>query len=201
MSSKEGRTRSDATHGRSLRRPRFSGRWAVLRWMAAALVLAACAPDAHLDATVSGTPETSGDARGLPTAMLPDATRITLDVAATPEELARGLMYRPFLPDDRGMLLLFPEERVPSIWMKNTLVRLDLVFLDSSGRVVEVIERVDPCAADPCPHYVPRHPARTVLEIAAGVAGRHGLQPGDVIEFRGVEGYPVRPAPADAEGG
>lgn len=165
-----------------------------LRCIAALLMLVACAPHADLDATTSTTSPTSTGTPGLPAAILPDGTRITLDVATTPEELARGLMFRPSLPEDRGMLLLFPEERVPSIWMKNTLVHLDLVFLDNSGRVVDTIERVAPCAADPCPHYIPRHPARTVLEVAAGVAGRHGLQAGDVIEFREVDGYPLLPA-------
>lgn len=173
--------------------------WAQLRWIAAALVLVACAPHADLDATMNTTQGSSADTRGRPTAILPDDTRITLDVAVTPEELARGLMFRPFLPEDRGMLLLFEEERVPSIWMKNTLVQLDLVFLDDSGRVVDVIERADPCAADPCPHYIPRHPARTVLEIAAGVAGSHGLKEGDVIEFQQVDGYPVPSAGQNAD--
>jgi uncharacterized membrane protein (UPF0127 family) len=163
-------------------------------------VLVACAPHADLDATTSTSPPTAGDTPERPAAILPDGTRITLDLATTPEELARGLMFRPSLPDDRGMLLLFPEERLPNIWMKNTLVHLDLVFLDNSGRVVDVIERVAPCAADPCPHYIPRHPARTVLEVAAGVAGRHALQGGDVIEFREVDGYPVQPEPPPAEG-
>jgi uncharacterized membrane protein (UPF0127 family) len=164
------------------------------------LVLVACTPHADLDATMNTTTGSSADTQGRPTAILPDDTRITLDVAVTPEELARGLMFRPFLPEDRGMLLLFEEERVPSIWMKNTLVHLDLVFLDNSGQVVDLIERAEPCAADPCPHYIPRHPARTVLEIAAGVAGSHGLKAGDVIEFQQVDGYPVQSAGQTADG-
>ena len=167
--------------------------------MAALLALVACAPHADLDATSSPEPQAPAGSPAPPTAILPDGERITIEVARTPEELGRGLMFRPSLPEDRGMLLLFPEERVPSIWMKNTLVRLDLVFLDNSGRVVEIIERVDPCAADPCPHYVPRHPARTVLEIAAGVAERHRLRSGDIIEFHAVEGYPVPTAAQGAD--
>lgn len=165
-----------------------------LRWVAAVLVLVACTPHADLDATASTRSSATADTPELPAAVLPDGTEITLDVATTPEELARGLMFRPFLPEDRGMLLLFEEQRIPSIWMKNTLVHLDLVFLDNSGRVTDVIERAMPCAADPCPHYIPRNPARSVLEIAAGVAARHGLEAGDIVAFRGVEGYPVEPA-------
>ena len=174
-------------------RPRSVTRWAALRWLATALMLVACAPNPDLGATTNPTPAPASP-RELPTAILPDGTRITLDVAVTPEELARGLMFRPFLPENRGMLLVFDEQRVPSIWMKNTLVHLDLVFLDDSGRVVDVIERVEPCATDPCPHYVPRHPARTVLEIAAGVAGSHALEAGDIVEFQQVDGYPSQPA-------
>ena len=179
---------------------RPGARWGRLRWITGLLVLVACAPHADLDATMSTDPPMTADTQGLPAAVLPDGTRIALDLATTPEELAQGLMFRPSLPEDRGMLLLFPEERLPNIWMKNMLIHLDLVFLDNSGRVVDVIDRVAPCAADPCPHYIPRHPARTVLEVAAGVAGRHGLQVGDIIEFRDVGGYPVRPAAPIADG-
>ena len=194
------RLKDDGGHTAAHRGVGPGPRWGRLRWIAALLVLVACSPHADLDATTSTGPPTSADTSGLPAAILPDGTRITLDVATTPEELARGLMFRPSLSEDRGMLLLFSEERVPNIWMKNTLVYLDLVFLDNSGRVVDVIEGAAPCAADPCPHYIPRHPARTVLEVAAGVAGRHGLQAGDIIEFREVDGYPVRPAAPIADG-
>lgn len=199
MRSHPARQKSNGGHTAAHPGLRPGARWGRLRWITGLLVLVASrsAWGAHATST---NPPMSADTQGLPAAVLPDGTRIALDLATTPEELAQGLMFRPSLPEDRGMLLLFPEERLPNIWMKNMFIHLDLVFLDDSGRVVDVIDRVAPCAADPCPHYIPRHPARTVLEVAAGVAGRHGLQVGDIIEFRDVGGYPVRPAAPTADG-
>jgi uncharacterized membrane protein (UPF0127 family) len=78
--------------------------------------------------------------------------------------------------------------------MKNTIIPLDLVFFNSSGTIVDIIADAQPCAADPCPQYIPDAPARTVLEIGAGVAARHGLAAGDVVVFKNVEGYPIPPS-------
>ena len=88
------------------------------------------------------------------------------------------------------MLFLFEVERVPSFWMKNTMIPLDLVFLRGDGVVVDIIEHAQPCAAEPCPQYIPSAPARAVLEVASGFAARHGLSAGDTIEFERVPGYP-----------
>jgi uncharacterized membrane protein (UPF0127 family) len=89
------------------------------------------------------------------------------------------------------MLLLFEAQRYPSIWMKNTLVSLDLIFLDNSGVVVHLVPDVPPCAGDPCPTYVTEKPARAVLEMPAGSIAGHGLALGDRLEFTRVPGYPV----------
>jgi uncharacterized membrane protein (UPF0127 family) len=126
-----------------------------------------------------------------PRVVLGDGTEIGLELAITPEELAQGLMYRPHLPDDRGMLLIFSEERLPSIWMMNTLVALDLVYLDDLGMVVDVIPQAQPCPGEPCPRFVPKQPARAVLELVAGTVERHGMREGDRLEFSHVPGFPV----------
>jgi uncharacterized membrane protein (UPF0127 family) len=78
--------------------------------------------------------------------------------------------------------------------MKNTLIPLDIVFLDEKGAVVDISADATPCRADPCPHYTPSRPAIAVLELAAGTAARHGLEPGSLIRFSGITGYP---APTD----
>ena len=132
-----------------------------------------------------------------PTAVFPDGFSATIELAITPDELAQGLMFRPSLPDDRGMLLIFSEERLPNIWMMNTLVALDLVYLDRTGRVVDVITDAQPCPGEPCPRFTPKLPAQAVLEIPAGAAGAHAITEGTVIEFTHVPGFPVTaPAPA-----
>jgi uncharacterized membrane protein (UPF0127 family) len=132
----------------------------------------------------------------LPSAVLPDGFVVDLELAVTPQEVADGLMYRPSLPENRGMLFIFGADRYPSFWMKNTLISLDLIFLDSSGSVVDVVADVPPCAADPCPTYSPKNPARAVLELAAGSATGHGVESGVVISFQRIPGYPVVPTEA-----
>ena len=127
----------------------------------------------------------------LPQATLPDAFVVKLELAVTQQEVAEGLMYRPSLPENRGMLFIFDDDRYPSFWMKNTLISLDLIFLDSAGSVVDIVANVPPCATDPCPTYSPRKPARAVLEVASGTAAAHGIEPGDAIAFDRVPGYPV----------
>ena len=127
----------------------------------------------------------------MPQATLADGFVIDLELALTPQEISTGLMFRPSLPDNRGMVFLFEAPRVPGFWMKNTLIPLDLVFLDESGTVVDVIADVPPCAADPCPNYPPSSPASAVLEINAGAAATHGVEVGTTLRFERVPGYPV----------
>jgi len=129
----------------------------------------------------------------LPKAVLPDGWKLTLELAVTQEETAQGLMFRPRLAPDRGMLFIFEQERIPSFWMKNTLIPLDIVFLDPAGRVVDISADARPCQGEPCPQYRPRTPALAVLEINSGAAASHGVVPGAVIRFRRVPGYPKMP--------
>ncbi len=135
----------------------------------------------------------------LPHAVLPDGFVVDLELAVTPQEVTDGLMYRPSMPEQRGMLFIFDVDRYPAFWMKNTLISLDLVFLDSSGAVVDIAAGVPPCALDPCPTYSPKNPTRAVLEIVAGVAAAHGVEPGATIMFERIPGYPVEPAESTEE--
>jgi uncharacterized membrane protein (UPF0127 family) len=129
--------------------------------------------------------------RPLPRAVLPDGFAVTLELAQSPEEISQGLMFRASLAEDRGMLFLFEEPRMPSFWMKNTLIPLDIVFLDGDGTVVDVAHDARPCPAEPCPHYVSARPALATLELAAGSARAHGIVAGARIRFERVPGYPL----------
>jgi uncharacterized membrane protein (UPF0127 family) len=155
------------------------------------LLIVGCAPQSDRVADAETPKPRANPQAKLPRATLPDGTGLTLELALTPEEIAQGMMFRPSLPDDRGMLFLFEIERRRNFWMKNTIIPLDLVFLDSSGRIVDIIADAQPCAAEPCPQYISDHPARAVLEIAAGNAARHGLAAGDLLVFERVEGFPA----------
>jgi uncharacterized membrane protein (UPF0127 family) len=153
------------------------------------LLIAACSQPAQQQVTTEPTPNRTRVER--PQAILPDGFSVDLELATTPEETTTGLMFRPLLPEDRGMLLLWKEERFATIWMMNVLVPLDIVFLDDTGQVVELVADAQPCAAEPCPRFTPETASRAVLELAAGAISAHRIAVGERIGFTKVAGYPV----------
>lgn len=104
-----------------------------------------------------------------------------VEVADTPEKHALGLMFRRCLKSDFGMLFVFADEEVRSFWMKNTLIPLDMIFINGARQIVGMHESVPPCTADPCPSYESGLPARFVLELAGGTAKKLKLKIGDKI--------------------
>lgn len=108
--------------------------------------------------------------------------RYTVEIAASDASRARGLMDRPAMARDHGMLFVFDDDAPRAFWMKNTLITLDMLFFDAQRRLVSVRHDVPPCRADPCRAWTSGAPARYVLELNAGEARRLGLAPGD--EFR-----------------
>ena len=107
-----------------------------------------------------------------------------VELAETPDQRARGLMFRRSLAPDGGMLFLFPERERPTMWMANTWLPLDMLFIAADGRIVHLF-----------PNAVPRsrltvsspRPARMVLELAGGTARRLGIAPGDRLSWRRVD--------------
>ena len=105
--------------------------------------------------------------------------RYKAEVARTPEEQARGLMYRRAMPRDAGMLFLFPEARMASFWMANTYLPLDIIFISPQGRVLNVGEGVPLSEATVESTAL----AGAVLELNRGEAARIGLKSGDRISW------------------
>lgn len=126
-----------------------------------------------------------------PVCVVPDGTRVRLELALTDEEKQLGLMFRDSLAADRGMLFIFEADGPLQFWMKNTFIPLDFVWISASGQVVDVCANVQPCRADPCPGYNSSKPARAVLEVNAGFAAAHGIRPGAQLHFEKVPGLPV----------
>jgi uncharacterized membrane protein (UPF0127 family) len=93
-----------------------------------------------------------------------------------------GLMYRPALPDNRGMLFPFSSPQPVKFWMKNVPVALDMVFLQN-GVVQYIQAAAPPCANEPCPTYGPNVPIDTVIELRAGRAAELNLLTGDSIKI------------------
>jgi uncharacterized protein len=106
--------------------------------------------------------------------------RHTFDVwlADTPARQAQGLMFVRSLPPDRGMLFVHPSPRPISMWMKNTYIPLDMVFIDASGRIQQIIANTKPHSLD---LVRSTQPALAVLELAGGEAQRLGLKPGQRV--------------------
>jgi uncharacterized membrane protein (UPF0127 family) len=96
-------------------------------------------------------------------------------------------MFRDALPPNTGMLFLFPEPGIHKFWMKNTMIALDIIWMDSAGKVMFVSANTPQCRADPCPTYGPDQPASNVLEIAAGMAKKEGIAVGATIGVEGVK--------------
>lgn len=128
----------------------------------------------------------------IPTVVLPDGFTVTLELATSDELRAQGLMYRESLPAGEGMLFLFPQPAEYPFWMKNTLIPLDMIWLETSGKIVAIRPEVPPCRADPCPTYAPNAISSYVLELAAGEAKAHNLSVGDTLELRDIGDLPPR---------
>ena len=109
-----------------------------------------------------------------------ELARFTVELALTPEARTIGLMGRPEVPPDRGMLFVWPVLNWPSMWMRNTLVPLDFLFVRPDGTVAGIVHNVPPCPEEGlCPAYTSPAPVNMVLEIAGGRAQELGLRPGD----------------------
>jgi uncharacterized membrane protein (UPF0127 family) len=122
-----------------------------------------------------------------PRVVLPSGSTYSLEVVRTPEEQAQGLMFRESLSEKTGMLFPFTDNGVHRFWMKNTMIPLDMVWMDAQGRVLFVSADTPPCKADPCPSYGPIVPAASVLEIAGGMAAKEKISVGAVLQFKEVK--------------
>jgi uncharacterized membrane protein (UPF0127 family) len=99
-------------------------------------------------------------------------------LADNPQRQAQGLMFVRSLPDLRGMLFVHDEPRPMSMWMKNTYIPLDMVFIDVHGRIQQIVEQATPHSLD---LIKSTEPAAAVLEIAGGEAKRLGIHPGQRV--------------------
>jgi uncharacterized membrane protein (UPF0127 family) len=125
-------------------------------------------------------PAAAGDS---PTLLLPGGRAVTLEVASTPVQQNLGLMFRPSLADDHGMLFLFPAPDRYGIWMKNMLIPIDILWLDDHKRIIHIETNVPPCSREPCLIYQPETPALYVIELADGTVTQTGLRPGLTLQW------------------
>ncbi|HEY0213761.1 MAG TPA: DUF192 domain-containing protein [Paenirhodobacter sp.] len=110
--------------------------------------------------------------------------RFHVEVADDAEERAQGLMNRADLPRGSGMLFIYPTEMPVAFWMRNTLIPLDMLFIDGAGRIVSIHSMAVPLDETPIPSGAP---ARFVLEINGGLARRMRLEPGMVLSYPAID--------------
>lgn len=104
-----------------------------------------------------------------------------VEMAVTPDQRSKGLMFRKSLPEGQGMLFDFGEETVVSMWMRNTYIPLDMIFIRSDGRIVRIAENTTPMSEVIISSGAP---VKSVLEVVAGTARKFGIAPGDQVAHR-----------------
>ena len=145
--------------------------WSVARgWLAAILV-------------VAGVVVAGGSVRAASFQPLEIVTKngvqvFSVEMATTEQEKQTGLMYRKELADGKGMLFDFNPEQEISMWMKNTYVSLDMIFIRADGRILRIAENTEPLSTK---IISSGGLARGVLEVAAGTAQKYGIAPGDRV--------------------
>ena len=108
-----------------------------------------------------------------------------IEKAKTYFEKTKGLMFRKNLDQNKGMLFVFDKEDIYSFWMKNTLIPLDIIWIDGNNKIVFISEDNRPCEVFFCPIIKSAQKARYILELNAGASKKIGLKIGDAasIEF------------------
>lgn len=109
---------------------------------------------------------------------VPGSRTFSIEIADDPDEQARGLMFRPALPADAGMLFVYDRPRPANFWMRNTMIPLDMIFIDDTGRIESIAERTDPYSERVSSS---QGDVRAVLEINGGLSRELGIGPGTQV--------------------
>jgi len=107
-----------------------------------------------------------------------------VEIADTPGKRSWGLMYRENLAKDKGMLFIFETEGNYPFWMKNTLIPLDIIWINTESEIVFIAENAQPCKEDLCPNIDPKANTKYVLEINGGFSKEYGFKVGDEINLK-----------------
>ncbi|WP_245320928.1 DUF192 domain-containing protein [Bradyrhizobium lablabi] len=149
-------------------RPRIAGRLVASLAAAAAVLVTLCAGPAARAASI----------QPLEIVTKSGVQVFSVEMATTEEEKTQGLMHRKELPDGKGMLFDFSPEQQISMWMKNTYIPLDMIFIRADGRILRIAENTEPMSTK---IISSGGLARGVLEVIAGTAQKYGIQPGDRV--------------------
>ncbi len=114
----------------------------------------------------------------------PGGKTLETEVASTPEKLLFGLAFREGLPQDTGMLYIFESTGLHRVRTRQYKIPVDMMWVDESHHVVQLLENVPPCIQDPCPLYgPPPEPVRYLIQTGAGYVRREGVTAGMELKF------------------
>jgi uncharacterized membrane protein (UPF0127 family) len=147
--------------------------------LAVALVIAAAAIAVQ---THAGQKSSQADLNATGTACI-RGDCFSVEVSSKPDEIERGLMFRQRLGNGSGMLFIFNRDDNHPFWMKNTLMPLDIIWIDGSGRIVFIAKDVQPCGTGACRLISPGVVSRYVLEINGGLSDIYGFSNGDEVRM------------------
>jgi uncharacterized protein len=105
---------------------------------------------------------------------------LNVEIAETPMQWQAGLMHRTELAENSGMLFLFDEPAEKSFWMKDTPLSLDIIYIDTQGKIVKMFERTTPLSQEPLPSG---GPIIAALEVIAGTVAKNGIRTGDRVDY------------------
>jgi uncharacterized protein len=142
----------------------------VWRWMPVAAVLALCA--------FGGLGARAASVQPLEIVTKSGVQVFSVEMATTEQEKETGLMYRKELADGKGMLFDFSPAQEVSMWMKNTFIPLDMIFIRADGRILRIAENTEPQSTR---IISSGGLAKGVLEVIAGTAKKYGIAPGDRV--------------------
>lgn len=108
---------------------------------------------------------------------------IQAEIADSPLEQTKGLMFRKHLDNDAGMLFIFDQASRYPFWMKNTKIPLDILWINDKKEIVHIEHSLPPCLQDPCLSYSSPKPAKYVLEVNGGWTIKNGIKIGDKVSF------------------
>lgn len=106
--------------------------------------------------------------------------KIEVELAENDEERMQGMMYRKSMDDGKGMLFIFQREEPQSFWMKNTIIPLDIMYVNSKKEIIKIYKNTIPFSENSLPS---EKPATYVVEVSGGFADRYGVKEGDNISF------------------
>ena len=106
---------------------------------------------------------------------------LKVERAETPQAQARGLMWRRYLSEDSGMLFVYSPPQPVVMWMKNTSLPLDMLFVNEHGVIVQIVENPEPMSEAPLPS---EQPVQAVLEVNHGLVAERGIRVGDRLYYR-----------------